>query len=481
MVSAARVVAHRPQPVSEELAFAPALELAAQVRARKVSPVELTELYLERIERLDPQLNSYVTVDAEGALAAARAAESTTSDAPFHGVPISIKDLNETAGLRTTYSTKACATNVPRFDAAVVRRIREAGFIVLGKTNTPEFGTIAMTESELNGDCRNPWDVSRTPGGSSGGAAAATAAGLCPAAHGSDGGGSIRIPSSCCGLFGIKPSRGRVSPAPYGSGSLGLGTSGPIARTVRDAAALLDVMSGYETGDFFVAPAPERPFLAEAELEPGRLRIAVTTTPPIDVPVDPSCVAAVDDAAALLAELGHDVVAATPPWVGEDLILHFIRIWQVGPATAGIDDLSLLEPINRMLAEQARETPSPEHAAAIMQLQRLTRTVVAFWDDVDVLLTPTLALPPVPIGWTFDETGGNPQLAFDRQTLFTPFTAVVNVTGQPAMSVPLHWSDDGLPIGVQVIGKPFAEATLFRLAAQLEQARPWIDRRPPVG
>jgi Asp-tRNA(Asn)/Glu-tRNA(Gln) amidotransferase A subunit family amidase len=467
--------------VSDELAFAPALELAARVRAREVSPAELATLYLERIDRLDPQLNAYVTVDADGALASARAAGSADSAAPFHGVPISIKDLNETAGLRTTYSTKACATNVPQFDAAVVRRIRAAGFVVLGKTNTPEFGTIAMTESELNGDCRNPWDVSRTPGGSSGGAAAATAAGLCPVAHGSDGGGSIRIPSSCCGLFGIKPSRGRVSPAPYGSGSLGLGTSGPIARTVRDAAALLDAMSGYETGDFFVAPAPERPFLAETELEPGRLRIAWSTTPPLDVPVDPACSAAVADAAALLSELGHEVVEATPAWSGEDLLLHFTRIWQVGPATAGIDDLSLLEPINRMLAEQARATPSPLHAGATMQLQRLTRKVVAFWDDVDVLLTPTLALPPVPIGWTFEETGGDPQLAFDRQTLFTPFTAVVNVTGQPAMSVPLHWSGDGLPIGVQLVGAPFAEATLFRLAAQLEQARPWLDRRPPVS
>jgi Asp-tRNA(Asn)/Glu-tRNA(Gln) amidotransferase A subunit family amidase len=467
--------------LSDELAFAPALELAARVRAREVSPTELAELFLERIERLDPQLNAYVTVDREGALTAARAAEAATPAAPFNGVPISIKDLTETAGLRTTYSTKAYAGNVPQFDAAVVRRIREAGFVVLGKTNTPEFGTIAMTESELNGDCRNPWDVSRTPGGSSGGAAAATAAALCPVAHGSDGGGSIRIPSSCCGLFGIKPSRGRVSPSPYGSGSLGLGTSGPIARTVRDAAALLDAMAGYETGDFFVAPAPERPFLAETELEPGRLRIAVSTTPPIDVPVDPVCVAAVDDAAALLAELGHDVVAATPRWGEGELIDHFLRIWQVGPATAGIDDLSLLEPINRMFAEQARETPSPEHAGAIMQLQRLAREVVAFWDDVDVLLTPTLALPPVPIGWTFEDADGDPHVAFDRQLLFTPFTAVVNVTGQPAMSVPLYWSDDGLPIGVQLIGKPFAEATLFRLAAQLEQARPWIDRRPPVS
>ena len=467
--------------MSHELAFAPGLELAARIRAREVSPVELTELYLDRIERLDPQLNAYVTVDAEGALTAARAAESSPSDAPFHGVPTAIKDLNETAGLRTTYSTKAYAANVPTFDAAVVRRIRAAGFVVLGKTNTPEFGTIAMTESELNGDCRNPWDVSRTPGGSSGGAAAATAAALCPVAHGSDGGGSIRIPSSCCGLFGIKPSRGRVSPAPYGSGSLGLGTSGPIARTVRDAAALLDVMTGYETGDFFVAPAPERPFLAEADIEPGRLRIAVSVTPPIEVPVDPVCVAAAEDAAALLAELGHEIVEATPPWESGELLPHFIRVWQVGPATAGIDDLTLLEPINRVLAEQARETPSPEHAAAIMQLQRMTREVIAFWDDIDLLLTPTLAVPPVPIGWTFEDTDGDAHLAFARQTLFTPFTAVFNVTGQPAMSVPLHWSEAGLPIGVQLVGKPFAEATLFRLAAQLEQARPWIDRRPPVS
>ena len=465
----------------DELAFAPALELAARVRAGEVSPVELTELYLERIERLDPQLNSYVTVDAEGALAAARAAESAQTDAPFHGVPIPIKDLNETAGLRTTYSTEAYANYVPKFDAAVVRRIRDAGFVVLGKTNTPELGTIAMTESELNGVCRNPWDTSRTPGGSSGGAAAATAAGLCPVAHGSDGGGSIRIPSSCCGLFGIKPSRGRVSPAPYTSGSLGLGTSGPIARTVLDAAALLDVMAGYETGDSYVAPEPERPFLAEASIDPGCLRIAVTTAPPLQVPVDPECAAAAYAAAELLTELGHDVRDAAPPWEFADLLPDFVRVWQVGPATAGIDDLSLLEPINRMLAEQARATPSPDHVLAVMRLQRSAREVIAFWDNFDVVVTPTLALPPVPIGWTFEDTDGDPELAFARQTLFTPFTAVINVTGQPAMSVPLHWSDEGLPIGVQFIGKPFAEATLIRLAAQLEQARPWIDRRPPVS
>ena len=461
----------------DDLAFAPALEQAARVRAGEVSPLELVDLYLERIERLDPQLNAYVTVDAERA----RATAQTKLEGPFAGVPIPIKDLTETAGLRTTYSCKAFADNVPDFDASVVRRIRDAGFVVIGKTNTPEFGTIGMTESELNGDCRNPWDTTRTPGGSSGGAAAAVAAGLAPIAHGSDGGGSIRIPASCCGLFGIKPSRGRVSPAPYVSGSLGLGTSGPIARTVRDAAALLDVMSGNELGDAYFAPAPTRPFVAEADEEPGRLRIAVTSTPPTFVPVDPTCSDALEAAADLLEDLGHDVFADTPPWQSDEMIVHFIRIWQVGPAVAGVNDLSLLEPINRMFAETARETPSTQHAASIMQLQQAARRALAFWKDVDVVATPTLALPPVPIGWTWKDTDGDPHRAFASQTLFTPFTPLVNVSGQPAISVPLTWTESGLPVGVQFIGRPFAEATLIRLAAQLEAARPWADRRPPVS
>jgi amidase len=461
--------------VSDELAFAPALELAERIRARELSSAELVDLYLDRIARIDPELNAYVTVDADGARAAAR----EPLQGPFAGVPISVKDLTETAGLRTTLSTKALADNVPGFDAAVVRRIRDAGFVVLGKTNTSEIGTIAMTESELNGACRNPWDTSRTPGGSSGGAAAATAAGLCPIAQGSDGGGSIRIPASCCGLVGVKPSRGRVSPAPWGSGSLGLGTNGPIARTVRDAAALLDVMSGYEPGDFFVAPQPERSFLAEAELEPGRLRIAFTTVPPVDVPVHPACAQAVHDAAALLEELGHDVREALPPWPAPEVVPHFIRVWQVGPAAMGVD-FELLEPINRALAADAVATTSPELAASVYTLQAETRRLVAFWSDVDVLVTPTLALPPVPIGFTFEDTDGDPHAAFMRQFLFTPFTAIVNVSGQPAMSLPLAWSDDGLPIGVHLVGAPFAEATLVRLAAQIEQRSPWAGYRPPI-
>ena len=457
--------------MSDELAFASALELAARIRAGELSPRELLQDYFERIDRLDPQLNAYVTLDREPAI---------PEGGPFAGVPLPIKDLVETEGLRTTFSCKAFADYVPTADAALVRRIRAAGFVVLGKTNTPEFGTIGQTESELNGACRNPWNTELTPGGSSGGAAAAVAAGLAPAAHATDGGGSIRIPASCCGLFGLKPSRGRVSPAPYGSGSLGLATSGPITRTVRDAAALLDVMSGYEPGDFFMAPEPERPFLEEAELEPARLRVAVTITPPVDVPVDPECAAAARAAAELLAELGHDVVDAAPPWAADGYLDDFVRIWQVGPATAGVEDLTLLEPINRALAEDARATPSPQQVSSVIQLQRVVRRVVAFWDDVDLLLTPTLALQPVPIGWTYDGTGGDARAAFARQWLFTPFTAIFNVTGQPAMSVPLHWSADGLPVGVQLVGRPFAEATLIRLAAQLEDARPWIDRRPPV-
>jgi amidase len=455
--------------LTDELAFAGALEQAALIRAGEVSSQELVELYLARIAQLDPQLNAYVTVVER---------PEPPRDGPFHGVPIPIKDLNETGGIRTTFSCKAFADYVPESDSAVVRRIRDAGFVVIGKTNTPEFGSVGITESELNGDCRNPWDVSRTPGGSSGGAAAAVAAGLAPVAHASDGGGSIRIPASCCNLFGIKPSRGRVSPAPYGSGSLGLSTSGPLARTVRDAAALLDVMAGKEPGDFFVAPPHAQSFLAECDVEPGRLRVAVTSTPPIDVGVDPQCVAAVRAAAELLADLGHDVMAATPRWQTDDATEHFTRIWQIGPATSGVDDLSLLEPLNRALAERALETPSVDAAVSVMRLQALARRIVALWNDVDVVLTPTLALPPVEIGWTWSD---DPWETMQRQWRWTPFTAIVNVTGQPAASVPMQWSNDGLPIGVQLIGKPFAEATLFRLAAQIEQARPWADARPSVN
>jgi amidase len=460
-----------------ELAFLSAVEQARLVRAGEISSTELVTTSLERIERLDPTLNAFVTVCADEALESARIVDTTPGDAPFRGVPIGIKDLAATAGIRTTYSSRAYADYVPDFDLAVVRRLREAGFVIVGKTNTPEFGTVAFTESELNGATRNPWDTELTPGGSSGGAAAALAAGLVPAAHATDGGGSIRIPASCCGLFGLKPSRGRVSSAPFGSLE-GLSTAGPLTRTVEDAAHLLDVLAGYEAGDPWWAPPPERPF-AETTPEPlARLRVAVTSTPPIDVPVDSACVAAVEEAAALLAELGHHVEEGSPAWHDPNLFDTFIEVWQTSPTLHPVDE-TLLTPLNRGLAESARASSAADYVRAVARLQMLARRIVAFWSEVDVVLTPTLALPPVPIGWQDAATGAIGQLL--RNTEFTPFTAVANLSGLPAMSLPLHWSDVGLPIGVQAIGPPAGDALLLSFAAEIERARPWAARRPPFS
>jgi amidase len=433
-----------------------------------VSPRELTEAAIARIEETNPELNYLVTECYEQALA------TTPADGPFSGVPMLVKDLTETAGVRTTFSSRAFATYVPENDPAVVRRIKEAGFVIIGKSNTPEFGTTAVTESELNGACRNPWDTSRTPGGSSGGAAAAVAAGVLPLAHGSDGGGSIRIPASCCGLFGIKPSRGRVSPAPYVSGSLELSQNGPLAVTVRDAAAFLDVLAGYEPGDAHWATPPARPFLDEAGVEPGRLRIAFTAVPPLSVEVDPRVVSVARASAEALTALGHEVVEATPPWHDDRLLLTFAKLWQIGPAIFPGDN-ELFEPLNRALAAWAHETTSVEYARSVLQLQGLARRVVAFWfaENVDVVLTPGLGMLPPQIGWVFEPD--DPWEQFERGAELTPFTPLVNVTGQPAAMVPFDVVE-GLPVGVQLIGRPGDEATLLRLSAQLEEAHPWARR-----
>jgi amidase len=459
-----------------ELPFLPATEQARLVREGEVSPVELVETYLERIERLDPELGAYVTVRAEEALAEARRKAGEPGDAPFHGVPLSLKDLDTTAGIRTTFSSHAFAANVPDFDLAHVARLKAAGFVVLGKTNTPEFGTTAFTDSPLNGPCRTPWDLSRNAGGSSGGAAAALAAGLCALAQGSDGGGSIRIPASCCGVLGFKASRGRVSGAPFVPG-IGLGTTGPLARTTADAAAYLDAVCGYEWGDPFPAPPPERPFAAEVGADPGRLRVAVTTVPPVETDVDPACVGAVRDAAELLASLGHDVEEAAPDWGAEGLMDDFRVLWQPGPALYPVPDTSVLTPLNQAYVAGALERSSSDYLAALTRLQLRARRLVSFWAEHDLLLTPTLALPPVPVGW--DTEPDDPWEQFDRAVRFTPFTAAFNVTGQPAVSLPLHWTESGLPIGVQLVGPPLGDALLLRVTAQLEAARPWSDRRPP--
>ncbi len=463
-----------------DIAFMPATEQADLVRKQEVSPVELMELYLERIDRLDPALNSYVTV-VDSAVAAAREAEQrigTTEELPpFHGVPIAIKDLNETAGIRTTFSCKQYANYVPAQDTAMVKRLKDAGFILIGKTNTPEFGTVPQTESELNGVCRNPWSLDRTPGGSSGGAAAALAAGLCPVAQGSDGGGSIRIPASCCGLFGIKPARGRISHAPAGDSLFGFATDGPIARTVADAAAVLDVMSGYEIGDPHWAPPPQRPFIEEVGADPGPLRIAFTLQPAIEAEVEPEVAQAATESAELLESLGHTVEEADPGWFDPTLSASFITIFQ-GLAADFLDlDVAQTEPLNRMLTESARSTSMIDYLRAGTALSGAVRRIMSLWDRYELLLTPTMPVTPRPVGWMFEEADPWAQLA--RASTIVAFTAPANASGQPAVSLPLQWSSDGLPIGTQLIGGPAGEATLLRVSAQVEEARPWAHRHPP--
>jgi amidase len=454
-------------------AFLSALEQARLVRERQVSSVELVEEYLARIERLDPELNAYVTVCAEEALAQAQ----SPLEGPFAGVPLPIKDLVDTAGIRTTYSCKAFAENVPAADTELARRIRAAGFVVLGKTNTPEFGTTAVTESELNGICRNPWDPARTPGGSSGGAAAAVAAGLAPLAQGSDGGGSIRIPASCCGLYGLKPSRGRTSPAPRGD-AYGFSVAGSLARTVADAAAFLDAIAGPEPGDQYVAPPSTRAFLDEVGVAPGRLRVALVGDPPTRGRVDPTCAAAAADAAKLLEELGHAVEEIPIAWQSDDLGGLFATVWQTIPTLYPVERAQL-ESLNTAFADRAAATTSADYVRAYVELQRYGRRVAEFVAAYDVVLTPTLALPPVPVGWIREPD--DPWEQYARALAFTPFTPAVNVAGLPAASVPLTWTNDAIPIGVQLIASFGAEAVLLRLSAQLEEARPWAEMRPPVS
>ena len=467
-----------------DIEFLPALEQARLIRQRDLSPVELVDLYLDRIVRLDGELNTFVTLVADEARLAAVAAEKAVADgeqlAPFHGVPIGIKDLAEVQGIRTTFSCGPLSEYVPEFDNAAVRRIREAGFILLGKTNAPEFGTVPQTESRLNGICRNPWDMNFTPGGSSGGAAAALAAGLMPVAHASDGGGSIRIPASCCGLFGLKPARGRVSNGPrFGEILAGFATEGAIGRSVADAAALLDVMSGYEVGDPYWAPPPERPFADEVGIDPGALKVGFTLVGGNDTPVEDEVADSIRDTASLLESLGHKVEEFEPTWNEPELTLNFITIWQSGCCYyAGLDPQAL-EPLNRVLAEQAAQTTMETYVQARIQVEAYSRRVVALWNDYDVILTPTIPMTPRPIGWIFEEE--DPWMQLVRAGMIVPFTVTANITGQPAVSVPLHWSSSGLPIGSHLQGRPADETTLIRLSAQLEAARPWADKRPPFS
>ena len=463
-----------------------ALEQAAAVRSREVSPTELVAHALRRVEALDAGLGAFLTVTPERALAAARRAERRLREGgdlpPLLGVPTAVKDLNNTAGVRTTFGSSVLADNVPTVDDAVVTRLAEAGTISIGKTNTPEFGFPCYTDNALVGPARCPWDRTRLAGGSSGGAAVAVAAGMLPVAQGSDGGGSIRIPASVNGLVGLKPARGRVSNAPLGSDVTGLGTNGPLARTVRDAAALLDAMAGPVTGDPAWAPPlpPGETFLGAADRPVGRLRIGrYLETPTADAGLEPAVQTAFDDAARLLEELGHEVEDVPPGLLGPDVLTAFERVWSLSGTLLPVppERIGELRPLTRELRARGLALSAQQAMEALTALRLFARRFVAATDRYDVLLAPVTTMTPRPLGW-FDADGDG-AADFDRQERYAAFTAVFNVTGQPAVSVPLHWTDDGLPVGTMLVGRPADEVTLLSLAAQLEAARPWAHRHPP--
>lgn len=470
-----------------DLLYRPALELAALVREGEVTARELAEASLERIEAYNPTLNAFVAIDAERALAAADQI-GPGDERPFAGVPLAIKDLIPVEGMPLTFASELFGDFRPRHDAFVVRRFREAGFVIVGKTNLPEVGIVPTTEPRRFGPCRNPWDTARTPGGSSGGAASAVAGGLVPLAHATDGGGSTRIPAACCGLVGLKPARGRISLGPDVGEHLTT-VSGCVSRTVADTAAVLDVLAGYEPGDATWAPPPAEPFATSAAREPGRQRIGFTLEPPLDVPVDALQAQAVRDAADVLAELGHEVEEVDPPWDVPELLPLFNVAFGTfvalavgfGATIAGHEPTEEdVEPLTLTMFRRANETSALALHAAVTRLEGFARGLVAHLAPYDALLCPALAERPLRLG-ELDTTRGDGMEAWARGGQFTPFTATANVTGLPAISLPLYHGDDGLPTAVQLFGRPAGEGALLALAAQLETARPWIERRPELS
>ncbi|CAN5303611.1 amidase [soil metagenome] len=453
-----------------------ALEQGVLIASGEISSLELTEHYLARAERLD-DVGAFVTMSGGRARATAR--DLPSSDSPLRGVPTSIKDLNLTAGVRTSFGSAAFADFVPEVSDAVTEAIGAAGMPSIGKTSTPEFGSPCYTEPDGAPPAVTPWDRTRMAGGSSGGAGAAVAAGLVPLAQGSDGGGSIRIPASCCGLVGLKPSRGRISGYPMYGEPTGLSTAGTIGRTVRDAAALLDVLAGRRAGDPSWAQPPTGSFLSACDRTPGRLRIARFVAPVIaDVTVDAECVRAYDDASRLLDGLGHEIVDVPVPLPPESVPV-FETCWAVLTALSVVppEQEHLLRPLTRWLGDRGRAVSGPDFGLAIGAMRRFAAQALEALAPYDAVLTPTLASPPLRVGELRDDA--DPARDFADQTAFTPYTSAWNVTGMPAISLPLHWTPGGLPVGVMLAARPAEEELLLSLSAQIEEAAPWQDRRPP--
>jgi len=455
--------------------------LAELVARRQVSAGELLETAAARMAEVNPQINA-VTQDLT-----ARARSEGASNGPFSGVPFLIKDLGiSLAGTPTTRGSRLYAQSVAAADSALAALYKAAGLAIFGKTNTPEFGLWPVTESELLGPCRNPWNLARTAGGSSGGAAAAVAAGIAPAAHASDGGGSIRIPASCCGLFGLKPSRGRVSFAPGGEGWGGASIQHAVTRSVRDSAALLDVACAPQPGDPYFLPAPEVSFAEAARRDPGRLRIAFTTAALQSAGgLDPECEAAVLETAKLCESLGHAVEEAKLP--GDMAAMQAAASLVIAASVAADLDAEAerrgraiedgeLEGLTLANYRRGQKVAGPAYVRAIATIHAYGRAVAGLFQDYDVLLLSTLGRPAIPLGWLFED----PKKIGERVFGFMPNTQPFNNTGQPAMTVPLAWSRDGLPIGLQFVGRMGEEALLLKLAAQLEQAKPWFDKVAPL-
>ncbi|MCW3838683.1 amidase [Micromonospora yasonensis] len=459
-----------------------ALEQADAIRRGELSSVELVEHHLRRVDALGDTVGAFVTVTPDRARAAARAADAVPADerGPLHGVPTAIKDLTLTAGVRTTFGSAAFADFVPPIDADVVRFIAAAGLVSLGKTTTSELGCSLYSEGLVAPPARNPWDLAYTAGGSSGGAAAAVAAGLVPVAQGSDGGGSLRIPAALCGLVGYKPSRGLVSGGPLGFGAFGLPTNGPLGRTVADVAALLDVLARPVPGEPYLPPAaPAGGYLAAArEAAPRRLRIGRFITPMLaDEPVHPDCVAAVDRAAELLAAAGHEVVEVPAPlgpaaWPLFETVWYVLALSPVPPERE-----SDLLPLTRFLRERGAAVGAGPLMAALGELQAQVRLGVRRTAGCDLLLCPALAAPQASVG-AFAAL--DPAEDFDRQRRFSPYCAIFNVTGDPSVSLPLGRTVDGMPVGVLLTGRYGDDATLIATAAQLEHGCGGWDQHPAI-
>jgi amidase len=461
---------------------------AALVRKGEVTPCELVEAAIARIEQLNPRLNAVVTPMYDQARALAR---SALPEGPFAGVPFLLKDfIAEVAGIRFTEGVAFLQEYIPAEDSELVKRYKRAGLLIIGKTNLPALALGATTEPQLFGPTHNPWDLARTPGGSSGGAAAAVAARMVPMAHGNDAGGSIRNPASCCGVFGLKPTRGRTPLGPhYGDLFSGMVVEHALTWSVRDSAALLDATAGPALGDPYACPLPPRPFAEDVAAPPRRLRIGFSSQTPLGTPVHADCLTALQEAAALCADLGHDLREASPKFNAERLFQAYATVVASGFAWA-IEDWArrtrrqptaeAFEPFVWALVEKGRQIPAPAYLLALQDLQQEARSIAGFFVNHDVWLTPTLGEPPVRLG-TFAFSAEDPFAMRRRIRVFDPFTYLSNTTGQPAMSVPLYWNADNLPVGTHFVGRVGDDGTLFHLAGQLEAARPWAQRKPPVS